>query len=350
MTTRNKTIQKVLLVSLSVAIFFLLIFILGPILTPFVIAFLLAYWVNPLINWLKKKLPQTVAVLLTFSLLIIALAVILGLILPLFIRQISAFLSNLPGIIEWFQTKVWPEIMKNNLVSHLVDKLGINQTDFSITSLLPTNPAMISKALRITSRSGLITAEIIMNVLLVPVISFYFLWDWPRMIESLKSWIPVKVREQVVAMITESGKTLSGFLRGQMMVVSSLAIFYSVSLAIMGLKVPLFLGIFTGCSIIIPYFGYAISLILASVLVIVQFHDLHYLIITWAIYAVGQASESFLLTPFLVGEKVGLHPTAVIFAILTGAKLFGFLGVLLAVPVSSISLVALRHLRGLVNK
>jgi len=180
---------------------------------------------------------------------------------------------------------------------------------------------------------------------LTPLVLYYLLYDWNRMLERVENAIPRQWLPKTLALATEIDQMLSQYLRGQLLVMGVLAAYYAIALSVARFEVALPVGIFTGMAVFIPYIGFAIGLVLALLAAMLQFGTLYGFGAVAVIYGVGQVLEGFFLTPRLVGERIGMHPLAVIFALLAFGQLFGFFGVLLALPMSAIILTGLREVR-----
>jgi hypothetical protein len=183
------------------------------------------------------------------------------------------------------------------------------------------------------------------TLLLIPIVLFYVLLDWHTLFARLSENVPRRWIAQVTEIATEVDSLLAQYLRGQLLVMLLLSAYYSVGLAVAGFDVALPVGLLTGLLVFIPYIGFGVGLLLAIVAAVLQFDTAHGLIAVAIVYGLGQFIESFYLTPRLVGERIGLHPLAVIFALLAFGQLFGFVGVLLALPASAILLVVFGRLR-----
>ncbi len=181
--------------------------------------------------------------------------------------------------------------------------------------------------------------------MLIPVALFYLLLDWDRLVHRVLELVPPRVRPAVDSFTHEADQVLGQYLRGQLLVMLTMAVFYSTGLALFGLDLALPIGLFTGLAMFVPYLGFGIGLVLAIVAGLLQFASAKALVMVAVVYGSGQVIEGFFFTPRLVGERIGLHPLAVIFALLAFAQLFGFLGVLVALPASALLLVAIRRLR-----
>jgi predicted PurR-regulated permease PerM len=192
---------------------------------------------------------------------------------------------------------------------------------------------------------GSVVLTIVGNAVLMPVVLFYLLMDWPRFVERLRELVPPRADAAVQGFLDECDEVLGQYLRGQLLVMLILAVYYSVALALARFDLALPVGVFTGLAIFVPYVGFGIGAALALLAGVLQFANLYGLFAVLVVYGIGQVAESFFLTPRLVGERIGLHPIAVIFALLAFGQLFGFVGVLLALPAGAVALVALRRLK-----
>ncbi|NNC55470.1 MAG: AI-2E family transporter, partial [Pseudomonadales bacterium] len=271
--------------------------------------------------------------------LVVVLCVLL--LVPMIAAQIDLFRQVFPGYVEWFRESVLPAI--HTLVgvdenSALMGKLkdALNQNWEKASDLLVL---LIGKV----TQSGLAIVAWLGSVALVPVVTFYLLRDWDHLIGHIRDLLPRSSVDTVSRLALECDEVLGAFLRGQLLIMISLGIIYTVGLLVIGLDLALLVGLLAGTASVVPYLGAALGIITASVAAIVQFHDWIYLLPVAAVFAVGQLIESLFLTPVLVGDKIGLHPVAVIFAVLAGGQLFGFVGILLALPVAAVSMVLLRH-------
>lgn len=318
------------------------IYVLGPILTPFLLAAILAYICNPLVGWLSRRhLPRAVATALVLLLLGLSLLVLLLVLLPLLARQVRAIAEQGPAYIDWLRLHVAPRIeallgvqletgmVRDWVASHLAEIRDV------AVKLLPT----------LTS-GGLAVVGFLVNLVLVPVVLFYFLRDWPVMLDGMDRLVPRPWHDRVRLIAAEVDAVLGEFLRGQLLVMLGMGLFYTVGLWLAGLDYALSVGMVAGLVTFVPYLGVIIGVVLATLTGLLQFQDLPPLFWVWAVFVAGNLVEGYLLVPWLVGDRIGLHPVAVLFALLAFGTLFGFFGVLLALPVSAALLVWLRHLRG----
>jgi predicted PurR-regulated permease PerM len=183
------------------------------------------------------------------------------------------------------------------------------------------------------------------NLVLIPVVAFYLLRDWDRLVAKVDGMLPRSIQPTIAYLASESDKILGAFVRGQLLVMLGLAIFYALALKLVGLDVGPLIGMIAGLVSFVPYLGFIIGIVASIIAVLVQFHDAYHLILVLVVFGIGNLLESYILVPKLVGDRIGLHPVAVIFAVLAFGELFGFIGVLLALPLASIAMVLLRFLR-----
>jgi predicted PurR-regulated permease PerM len=318
--------------------------LLSPILTPFVFALILGYILNPGVDRLQKwRCSREIAVSLMMLLLLSVIVGIVLLIIPVLQREGSLLQEQVPALLNKLNLTVSPWLRENLGLRVRFDpaaiKLLLSQTWGNNSEDII---AWLSDFVA-TSSGNLMTA--LGTLLVVPVVLFYLLIDWHGLIAKIAACIPLRWQAESRTIAKEIDALLSQYLRGQIAVMLTLACYYSGALLLMGLSLALPIGILTGLLIFIPYVGYAIGLVLALLAVMLEFQTLNGLVAVVVVYGVGQAVESVFLTPKLVGERIGLHPLAVIFALLLFAYLLGFMGVLLALPISAACLVGLRKLK-----
>lgn len=328
------------------AISVLLLWLLGPVLTPFVVAAVLAYALNPLVNRLdalwRNKMPRVIAVLLVELLFIVALLAVLLLIVPIFTKQLPLMREQIPLLLDQLSNWLKP-IFAQYGVKLSLDVAHIK--DFVLKYLNTNAEDSLGSLLSSVKLGGSVALAIIGNVVLIPVALFYLLMDWDRFVARLHAFVPPRMRHAFDTFTKEADAVLGQYLRGQLLVMLALAVFYSVGLALFGLDLAWPIGIFTGLAVFVPYLGFGLGLILALLSGLLQFASIKALVMVVVVYGLGQMVESFFLTPRLVGERIGLHPLAVIFALLSFGQLFGFVGVLIALPASAVLLVGMRRVQ-----
>jgi len=317
------------------------IWLLAPVLMPFVIAALFAYLGDPLVDRLEKRMTRTLAVCLVFLVMVIVVVAILLVLVPFVERQIGNFLAQLPTWILWFQTTAAPWLEAHLGVS--TDVLDTQQLICMLQEHWKEAGGFATTVLGKVSRSGLTVVGWVLNIVLIPVVAFYLLRDWDIMVDRVHALVPRSIEPVVARLAHESDVVLGAFLRGQLSVMVVLGVLYGVGLSLVGLSVGPLIGMIAGLISFVPYLGAITGVIMAVIAALVQYQDFTHVALVLIVFAIGQTLEGYVLVPRLVGEKIGLHPVAVIFAVLAGGELFGFLGVLLALPVASVVMVLLRY-------
>jgi len=319
-----------------------LLFLLAPVLQPFFIALALAYLGNPVVSGLERiKFPRTLAVSFVFVLFALVITVVVLVLVPILQKQFLQFWQQLPNALLWFESSVVPFVSSWFGVSpdifHLSYAKGVLAGHLDeVKSLMPA----VYSAL---SRSSSAIVSTITFLFLIPVVTFYLLRDWGKLLQGVKEVLPGKLRVRVCLLAVECDSVLSAFMRGQLSVMCLLAGIYACGLWFVGVQFALLLGLLAGLASIVPYLGLIVGLSVSSVAALIQFQEFSVLGWVVLVFAVGQLIEAVALTPLLVGDKIGLHPVAVIFAILAGGFLFGFVGVLVALPAAAVIAVLLRH-------
>jgi predicted PurR-regulated permease PerM len=319
-----------------------LLYLLSPILTPFLLAAAIAYLFDPLVDRLQarrlSRTAGTVAVLFGLVLAFVLLALILA---PLVQAETRLLMQQIPKVVEWGSQTLLP---------WLTNTFGIDlmQDQELILAWLKTHVSELSQLTRYLPKltdGGLAVLGFITNLLLVPVVLFYMLRDWDRMMAHIADWIPDPLKPKTIAIVKEIDRVLSEFVRGQILVILVMSVFYSAALWFAGLDYALAVGLITGILVFVPYLGVVVGVLLGTLAGLSQFGTLAGLLPIWGVFAAGQLLEGMAVTPWLVGERIGLHPVAVIFALMAFGQLFGFVGILVAIPAAAASLVALRHLK-----
>lgn len=320
-----------------------LVWLLSPILAPFLFAAILAYICDPLVERLtRRRLPRALAVVLV---LLLAIGVLVGLalvVLPVFVRESRLLVEKLPGFIAWFNQHATPWLRAH---FELEVQLDADTVRAWARGLLADNEDLARSLFGSLKVGGLAVLALLVNLLLVPVVLFYLLLDWNGLLRRVDELIPRRVHARARAIAREIDRVLAEWLRGQLLVVAIMSVYYVCALWLAGLPFALPIGILTGLSVIVPYVGIVVCFVLATVVALLEGGNLALLAWIWAGIGLGQALEGMLVTPRIVGERIGLHPVAVIFALLAFGQVFGFFGVLLALPASAVLLVALRQLR-----
>jgi predicted PurR-regulated permease PerM len=328
--------------------FVLLLYALGPVLTPFIAAAILAYALNGGVDYLAQRrigrfgIPRALAVVLVMLLFLSAAGALVLIVVPVLQKEIPLLLAQIPAFLVKLDTVLSPKLQDMGIKIKL-DGSGLKAL---LTQQLATSGDEIWTTVLASARiGGTAVLGWLATLVLIPVVLFYLLMDWHRILERTTGAVPRRWVVQTVGMAQEVNLLLAQYLRGQLLVMLVLAVYYSVALSIAGFEVALPVGILTGLLVFIPYLGFGLGLILALIAAVLQFSDWSGLVSVAVIYGAGQVIEGFFLTPRLVGERIGLNPLAVIFALLAFGQLFGFVGVLLALPASAVLMVAFKHLR-----
>ena len=326
----------------------LLLYILGPILTPFIAAAILAYALNGAVDYLERArlgkfhLPRSLAVVVVMLLFLGAVGALVLIVVPVLRTELPLLQAQIPDALARIDATLAPRLAQMGIHVKL-DGGGLRRI---LTQQITTSGDEIWATLLASARvGGSALLGWLATAILIPVVLFYLLLDWHRLLLQLENAVPRRWVRQTVDMAHEVNALLAQYLRGQLLVMLVLALYYSAALALAGFEVALPVGILTGLLVFIPYLGYGLGLALALTAAILQFSDWSGVIAVAVIYGAGQVIEGFFLTPRLVGERIGLNPLAVIFALLAFGQLFGFVGVLLALPASAVLMVAFRHLK-----
>ncbi|MEK7322434.1 MAG: AI-2E family transporter [Pseudomonadota bacterium] len=333
--------QKWLLLA-AIIVFAVLLYLLGPVLTPFLVGAGLAYLGDPLADRLEAKgLPRTAAVIVVFSIMLAALASALVVLVPLLQQQVEVLIDNVPAYLDWLEREALPWLRR---------RVGFAELRFDLVSLkqaLLTHWQQVggvaADVLGSVTRSGLAIMTWLATVVLIPLVTFYLLRDWDVMIGRIGALVPRRHLPVVTRLVKECDAVLGGFLRGQLAVMVMLGAVYTLGLWLVGLDLALLIGLFAGLVSFVPYLGFILGVLFAGVAALMQFQELFPVLLVLLVFGVGQVLESFIFTPLLVGDRIGLHPVAVIFAVMAGGQLFGFVGVLLALPAAAVLVVLLRY-------
>ena len=324
----------------------LLLWLLAPVLTPFLVGAVFAYALTPVVDRLvhvgRGRMPRLVAVVLVELLFIVILLSLLLLVIPILTKELPLLRDQIPLMAERLTT--WAEPLLNDLgIPVRLDVASVKS--FAIKYFSTNWGDDVGSLLASVRVGGSVALALVGNAVLIPIVLFYLLMDWHRFVGLLMDLVPPRLRASVNRFTSEADSVLGQYLRGQLLVMLVLAVYYSAGLALFRLDLALPIGIFTGLAVFVPYVGFGVGLTLASLAGLLQLGLLKALVMVVVVYGLGQVIESFFLTPRLVGERIGLHPLAVIFALLAFAQLFGFVGVLVALPASAVLLVAVRRVR-----
>jgi len=321
-----------------------LVSMLAPILTPFVLGALLGWLGDPLVDRLERRgRSRNVAVVIVFTLMVLVLVLALLILVPLLERQITTLVKALPEYRDWFLDTALPWLETRTGLD-LLGWLDTGRIAEWVRAHWQQAGGFAATLFGYVSRSGVAMIAWVANIVLLPILTFYFLRDWDLLVGRVAALVPRDHIGTVSRLARESNDVLGAFLRGQFLVMIALGVIYAAGLSLVGLKLGLLIGIIAGLISFIPYLGATTGVVLALVAALVQAQgfDPKLLVLVGVVFTVGQLLESYVLTPRIVGDKIGLHPMAVIFAIMAGGQLFGFLGMLLALPVAAVANVLLR--------
>ncbi len=330
--------------AIAVALLWLL-WRLSPVLTPFAVAALLGWLGDPLADRLEARgLSRNSAVVLVFGLMSALVLLALLVLVPMIERQVVTLIGALPRYRDWVMQVGLPWVEhRTNL--QIVAWFDTERFFELVRSHWQQAGGFAATLLAYVSKSGFLVLGMVTNVVLIPVLTFFFLRDWDLLVERVALLVPRDDIDTVSRLAHEASAILREFLRGQLLVMLILGVLYAVGLRLVGLELGILIGLLAGLFTFVPYLGPATVVVLGSIAALVQYGDWQHITGVLAVFAVGQVIESYWLTPKLVGDRIGLHPAAVIFAVMAGGQLFGFLGMLLALPVAAVANVLLRYAR-----
>jgi len=320
-----------------------LVWLLGPVLTPFFVSVLIAYIVNPVVGWLERlHMRRSLAVSLVFLLAFGLIVVVLLVIIPILVRETADFFGRLPGYIETFRQKILPWVESQLGVELNLQSFDTARARALIQEYFSNIAGAAGNVVGIMTQSGGRFLVWISSMVLIPLVTFYLLRDWRELMGTLRDILPRNLEPTVVQLVEDCDEALGGFLRGQLMVMIGLGLVYATGLWLVGLNNAIAIGMIAGLVSFVPYLGAIIGVLLAGITAVIQDFSFTFLLAVAVVFVVGQLIESFVLTPKLVGDRIGLHPVLVIFAVMAGGQLFGFAGVLLALPAAAAGTVLVR--------
>lgn len=332
-----------IIVGLVVGIF--LLYLMLPVIVPFVVAFVLAYLFNPLVKRLSKYIKRWIAIIIVYSTITLGMALLLWWLIPTLWHQLQAAWDYLPKVLNWYNDVVreWfinnsrirlPELEPKGFSETLVEYM---QTNYKFEDASSVMSQIIASGMNFINSAGLIV--------LVPILTFYFLFNWDQRLNTWKMAVPEPYYAKVVNIAQDCDRALMAFIKGQLLVMVLLGAIYAIQLQLIGLELGLIIGMVAGIASFVPYLGFGVGFIAAITACLFQFGmDWTYLSLIVGAFLIGQAAEGYILQPLLLGDKIGLSPLWVIFAVLAGASLLGFVGMLIALPVSAVINVLFRHL------
>ncbi|HVW91441.1 MAG TPA: AI-2E family transporter [Devosia sp.] len=311
------------------------------ILLPFIVGIALAYVLNPLVNLIERSglnrgWSATVVLLIVLAIIV----GIMGLVVPMVTQQVIGLIFRLPGYVTDLRQ------LSNQWLPSLNAWFGadrVAQFETSLTDWLNNLPATTATITAYIASSGLTFISGLGIIIVTPVVAFYLLLDWRGMVNGVESLLPLEHKEEIRTILNEIDRSMSGVVRGQGSVVLVLAVYYAVALSLTGLSFGLAIGLITGLISFIPFIGFLTGFILSMIIATVQFWpDWPWILVVLAVFVVGQFLEGNVLYPKLVGSSIGINPVWLMFSLFAFASLFGFVGLLLAVPLSAIAAVLTR--------
>ena len=332
---------------LTIAVLVVLaLWLLGAVLAPFLVAAVIAYALTPLVNRLDAlgngRMPRLLVVVVVELLFIVFVLGVVLMIVPIMAKEVPLIREQAPALFDSLNNSLKPWLAQFGI--HV--SLDMGSVKAVVVKYLNANyEEAFGSVLSSVKLGGSLALALIGNALLIPVALFYLLMDWDYFVLRLVELVPLKLRPGFDSFTEEADAVLGQYLRGQLLVMAIMAVFYSVGMSLFGLDLAVPIGIFTGLAMFVPYLGFGVGLILAALAGAMQFASVKVLVMLAVVFGFGQVLESMFLTPRLVGERIGLHPLAVIFALLAFGQLFGFVGVLVALPASAVLLVGIRRLR-----
>ncbi len=313
--------------------FAVLLYVLSGVLLPFVAAMVIAYLLDPLVRQLATLgVPRALSALAVLIGFLVLLVVVVLLLTPLLRAQIQQLIEALPGYAAGLREWLLPRI--ENAMARLTNE-DVERLRDAASSYVGSILSWVANVLSTILTGGLALFDVLSILIITPVVSFYLLRDWPGLVREINSWLPLQHAKIIREQVREVNRTLAGFVHGQAVVCLTLAVYYACLLSLVGLDFALIVGLLAGFLSFIPYVGSIFGLVLSVGLALAQFDTYLDVAVVAGIFLFGQTAEGYFLQPKLVGDRVGLHPVWVMFAVLAGAQLYGFVGVLIAVPVAA---------------
>ncbi|PIR37132.1 MAG: AI-2E family transporter [Alphaproteobacteria bacterium CG11_big_fil_rev_8_21_14_0_20_39_49] len=330
MTTRDKLLFWVIGFSLLGGFLYMV----SGILLPFVVAMIAAYFLDPAADKLEKfGLSRSIATLIITGIFFVTVILMAMLLAPILYDQLLSMFRKIPEYITLANEKFLPRFSS---ILEQIDPDAINKAKESVSEISAYAFRFVTKVMGNIWNSGLAVVNILSLLFVTPIVTFYMLRDWDRLLEKVKGWLPADNKKVILEQAREIDKTLSGYIRGQTNVCIILGAFYGIALSLVGLEFGFAIGLATGILSFIPYVGLLFGFVVGMVIAILQFGNIIDVGIVASIFIIGQIVEGNFITPKLVGDKVGLHPVWIIFGMMAGASMFGFLGILLAIPVTAV--------------
>ncbi len=323
-----------------------LLYLLAPVFTPFLIGALLAYLGDPLADKLEaRKLSRTLSVVIVFGVMLLVGLVLMLILVPMLERQIVILVKKIPIVLQWLNDQLVPRLLE--MTGGEATWSDTDSVKQAIASHWQQVGQVMTNVISSLSSSGQVMLGWLAYLGLIPVVTFYLLRDWDILVAQIHNLLPRRYEPIVTRLSGECNDVLASFMRGQLSVMLALGLIYTIGLWIVGLELSLLIGMLAGLVSFVPYLGFVVGIVVAGIAALMQFGDVIHIVYIAIVFGIGQALEGMVLSPLLVGDRIGLHPVAVIFAVMAGGQLFGFMGVLLALPVAAVIVVLLRHSKNL---
>ncbi len=317
-----------------------LLAVLAPVLSPFILGAVLAYALLPLVDrWSRWGLPRWAGAALALLMVALLFLAVVLMIVPVITQQIPLLQEQIPNLLESANAVLVPLAQQWGLPVQIDVAMVRNWLSQSISGNETEWFERVFSSLRI---GGSALMAVLGNLVLAPMVAFYLLVDWQGLMGRLRQLVPPRWLTGIDGFLSETDAVLGEYLRGQLLVMAALAVFYSAGLALVGLDLALAIGVFTGLAVFVPYIGFGVGLVLGVLAAVLEFQSWSGVLAVCLVFGIGQTLESLVLTPRMLGERIGLHPLVVIFSLMAFGHLFGFVGVLVALPVSAVLLVVLR--------
>lgn len=326
----------------SAIVLAVLLYLLAPVLTPFAVSALLAYLSDPLVDRLEKRFSRTTSVVIVFAGLLLLAGSLLAIVIPTLFHQAQDLPELFHALEVWLNGTALPYLRTEFGIS--IDALSPGQVFESAKAHLQDIGKIARTIFASVGKGSAFLLTWAANLVLIPVLTFYLLRDWDLLVNRVYELLPRPLAPTIAKLVRESDEVLGAFLRGQVSVMLALGLLYGLGLSICGIRFGLLIGFAAGLLSFVPYLGPALGIVAGALAALASPGDPWInLLLVAIVFGSGQMIESFVLTPRLVGDRIGLHPVAVIFAVMAGGALFGFFGVLLALPVAAVILVVLKH-------
>jgi predicted PurR-regulated permease PerM len=318
----------------ALIVFFLLVYLLSPILLPFAAGSAIAYFLDPVVQRLERwHVPRSLGTVLALLLFVVLLLLIFALLVPLVQVQASELSGRIPGLLATARGSA-EQLMR--LAEQKLPPEDVAKLRDALSSGLGTVATWLARFVQSLLSSGVALANLLSLLFITPIVAFFLLRDWDQIVRRVDNWLPRHYAETIREQARLVDSTLAGYLHGQLLVCLGVGIYYAAALSLIRLEFGLIIGVLAGILTFIPYVGFATGFVLALGLALIQFGSFSGVLLVIVVFAIGQVLESNVLAPKLVGTRVHLHPVWVIFALLAFGSIFGFLGVLLALPAAAV--------------